>query len=230
MSEPVTDLLFDGRSFSAFLFDMDGTLLSSIASAERVWTRWAARHGVEASRFLPTMHGVRAVDTIAGLEIPGVDPEAEAARLTLMEMEDLGGIEPIGGIAAFLASLPAHRWAIVTSAPRPLALRRLGAIGLAPPAVLVAAEDVDAGKPNPDPYLLAAGKLGVKAGDCLVFEDAEAGIRAGEAAGADVLVITATHRDTREFNFPAVRDYRELAVLPAGPGRFQLRRTSAGRA
>ena len=147
-----------------------------------------------------------------------------------MEMEDLGGIEPIGGIAAFLASLPAHRWAIVTSAPRPLALRRLGAIGLAPPAVLVAAEDVDAGKPNPDPYLLAAGKLGVKAGDCLVFEDAEAGIRAGEAAGADVLVITATHRDTREFNFPAVRDYRELAVLPAGPGRFQLRRTSAGRA
>ncbi|WP_445682144.1 HAD-IA family hydrolase [Radicibacter daui] len=216
--------MFDGRSFRAFLFDMDGTLLSSIASAERVWTRWAAQYGVEASRFLPTMHGVRAIDTIAGLAIPGVDPVVEAEKLTLMEMEDLGGIEPIGGVEAFLAALPAHRWAIVTSAPRALALRRLGAIGLVPPAVLVAAEDVSAGKPHPDPYLLAASRLGVKPEDCLVFEDAEAGIRSGEAAGAGVLVITATHQHVLKTPNPAVPDYHAVALRPAAGDSFYLGR------
>ena len=124
----------EGRAFAAFLFDMDGTILSSIAAAERVWTRWAERHGIDVDTFLPTIHGVRAVDTIGRLGLPGVDAAHEAAALTLAEIADVDGIEPIAGAVAFLSSLPAGRWAIVTSSPRELAKARLAAAGIAAPA------------------------------------------------------------------------------------------------
>ena len=127
------------RSFAAFLFDMDGTILTSIAAAERVWGRWAARHGLDVPTFMPMMHGRRGVDTISSLNLPGVDPEVEAAEITRQEIEDVGGISPIAGAPAFLASLPASRWAIVTSSPRELAAARLAAAGLAAPSVLVTA-------------------------------------------------------------------------------------------
>src|SRR3954467_179579 len=132
----------DGRSFAALLFDMDGTLLSSIEAAERVWTRWAARHGLDARTFLPSIHGKRAVDTIRDLGIPGVNAAVEAELLTRMEIEDTEGVHAIAGARTFVESLPASRWAIVTSAPRALAIRRLEAAGVQVPAVLVTAEDV----------------------------------------------------------------------------------------
>ena len=97
------------------------------------------------------------------------------------------------GAAGFLKSLPAHRWAIVTSAPRALALRRMAAAGIPEPQVMVTAEDVSAGKPDPAGYRLAARRLGVEITECLVFEDATVGILAAEAAGADLLIVTATH-------------------------------------
>ncbi len=181
------------KTYAAFLFDLDGTLLSSIASAERCWARWARGHGLDVEAFLPTIHGVRAIDTIRRLALPGVDPEAEAAVLTQMEMEDVADIEQIGGAAAFLNAIPEHRWAVVTSAPRGLALARMKAAGLPPPPLMVCAEDIENGKPAPDGYLSGAQKLGFDPADCLVFEDAGAGIAAGRAAGADVLVITQTH-------------------------------------
>ena len=152
------------RDFAAFLFDMDGTILSSIAAAERVWTRWAEQHGLDVAVFLPTIHGVRAVDTIRLLRLPGVDAEREAAALALAEIADVDGVQPIAGAVAFLSSLPANRWAIVTSAPRQLAQARLAAAGIAPPAVLVTAEDVTHGKPQPDCYQLAADSLGAMCG------------------------------------------------------------------
>jgi sugar-phosphatase len=214
--------LLAGRAYAAFLFDMDGTLLSSIAAAERVWTDWARAHGVEVADFLPTIHGRRAIETIADLDLPGVDPAAEAAVIHAREVEDVGGIEAIPGAAAFLAALPAGRWAIVSSAPRTLALRRLQAAGLPASPTMVLAEDVVHGKPAPDCFLLAARRLGVDIADCLVFEDAPAGIAAAEAAGADVVVVTATHRDACVTRHPCIAGFDGLRPQAAGGGRWRL--------
>ncbi|MET0777176.1 MAG: HAD-IA family hydrolase [Pseudomonas mandelii] len=179
--------------YRAFLFDMDGTVLNSIAAAERIWTAWALRHGVEVESFLPTIHGARAIDTINRLALPGVDAEAEANWITQAEIEDVEGIVEVSGAANFLRSLPARQWAIVTSAPKALALRRMAAAGIPEPGVMVTAEDVSAGKPDPAGYRLAAQRLEVEATDCLIFEDAAVGILAAEAAGATLVIITSTH-------------------------------------
>lgn len=200
------------RSFAALLFDMDGTLITSIEAAERVWIRWAAGHGLDARTFLPKIHGKRAVDTIRSLQIPGVDPVAEAHALTLMEIADQEGVREIAGAGAFVASLPADRWAVVTSAPRALATRRLEAAGLALPGVLVSAEDVSVGKPHPAGYERAAAKLGVEATRCAMFEDADAGIRAAEAAGGQVVVVTATHAHAMPTAHPCIRDFVGLGT------------------
>jgi sugar-phosphatase len=206
------------RPFAALLFDMDGTIISSIASAERIWSRWAEAQGLDVASFLPTIHGVRSVETIRRLDLPGLDPEAEAAAITRAEMEDVGDITEIPGARAFLASLPRPRWAIVTSAPRALAERRLAAAGLPAPALMVSADDVTRGKPAPDCFLLAADRLGVSAEDCLVFEDAPAGIRAAEAAGATVAVVTATHHAALRTAHAAMPDYRGLRAEISGDG------------
>ncbi|CCV10825.1 HAD-IA family hydrolase [Mesorhizobium sp. STM 4661] len=214
--------MFAGRKFAAFLFDMDGTVLNSIASAERVWAAWARRQGLDVAAFLPTIHGVRAIETIAGLALPGVDPAHEADVLLQAEAADVEGIVPIAGAVAFLASLPPERWAIVTSAPRELALLRMKAAGIPLPAVLVAAEDVSRGKPAPDCFRLAAGRLGVEARDCLVFEDAPAGIAAAEAAGAAVMVISATHRHELQTPHAAIAGYDMIGIAVDDSGWIAL--------
>ncbi|WP_147076593.1 HAD-IA family hydrolase [Methylobacterium haplocladii] len=201
---------------------MDGTVLTSIASAERVWSRWAARHGLDVAAFLPTIHGVRTVETIARLGLPGVDPQAEADAIMQAEMVDVADVDPIAGAARFLASLPPECWAIVTSAPRKLAECRLAAAGLPLPPLMIAAEDVAHGKPAPDCFRLAADTLGVSADACLVFEDAPAGIAAAEAADAAVVVITATHTKVVESRHPARANYENLAVLFEPDGRLTL--------
>ena len=202
---------------------MDGTILSSIAAAERVWAAWARRHGIDVAAFLPTIHGVRSVETVRRLALPGVDPEAETRAITRAEMEDLGGINAIAGAAAFLASLPVDRWAVVTSAPRPLAERRMEAARLPVPPLMISAEDVRRGKPAPDCFLLAAERLGYPIEACLVFEDAPPGIAAAETAGAAVAVITATHTQPLETQHPTIAGYDHL-VATAGPaGRLELR-------
>lgn len=204
--------MFAGRKFAALLFDMDGTVVNSIAAAERVWADWARRQDLDVTAFLPTIHGVRAIETIARLALPGVDPMREADALLQAEVADIDGILPIAGAAAFLASLPAERWAIVTSAPRELALLRIAAAGIPLPAILVAAEDVSRGKPAPDCFRLAAERLGVDARDCLVFEDAPAGITAAEAAGAAIVVISATHQHPLQTPHAAITGYDGLGV------------------
>jgi mannitol-1-/sugar-/sorbitol-6-phosphatase len=202
----------NGRKFDALLFDMDGTIVNSIAVAERVWAAWAEKHGLDVASFLPTIHGRRGIETITMLGLPGVDPKAENDALLLAEIEDVEGIEAIDGAAGFLRSLPLDRWAIVTSAPRDLAVRRLEAAGLPIPPVFVTAEDVEKGKPAPDCFLLAARRLGRKIEDCLVFEDAAAGIEAGEAAGAAVVVVTTTHKHPLETRHPTIAGYGELTA------------------
>jgi len=208
--------------FAAFLFDMDGTILTSIKAAERVWGEWAAGHGLDVAAFLPTIHGKRTEETVRNLGLPGVDPVEEAARITRAEIEDVAGVEAIAGVAAFLASLPPQRWAIVTSAPRALAEARILAAGLPMPAVLVAAEDVERGKPAPDPFLLGARKLGVAPGDCLVFEDTLAGLQSAAAAGMASVVVTLTHTHALETDVPAVRDYADLVAITTGDGLLQI--------
>jgi sugar-phosphatase len=219
--------LFDDRSFAAILLDMDGTLLSSIEAAERVWTRWAAQFGIDARTFLHGIHGQRAVDSVRQLNIPGVDPVAEANAITLAEIEDVEGVRAIPGARNFVSTLPNGRWAIVTSAPRALAVRRLAAAGLTPPSVFITAEDIPRGKPDPTCYQLAAHRLGWSAHDCLVFEDAVAGIRAGEAAGASVVVITATHEHPMDTHHPSYANFSTLRVTNRPDGRLQIGAQSA---
>lgn len=210
------------KSYEAFLFDMDGTLITSIAAAERVWTEWALKHGVDLASFLPTIHGVRAIDTIASVNLPGIDLEAEAASIEAGEIADTRGVAVIPGIAAFLAALPPDRWAIVTSASLELARARMGAAGIVLPPVVITAEDVTRGKPDPQGYRLAAERLGFDPADCLVFEDAPAGLAAGEAAGADVLVITATHSHPLDDGRASIVDYRGLEVRVSEEGRLSF--------
>lgn len=215
------------KTYAAFLFDMDGTLLSSIAAAERVWGAWARRHGLDVAAFLPTIHGVRAEDTIRRQNLQGIDIDAEVEWVQQGELDDVEGVHAIDGIVAFLNALPDDRWAIVTSATKELAGRRLRAAGITPPGTFITAEDVKRGKPEPDCFLLAAERLGVKASDCLVFEDAPAGIAAGEAAGADVMVITATHGGHFETPHATTGNYVDIVISTRDDGLLAVERRLA---
>jgi len=210
---PQPPLPYQDRSFQAFLFDMDGTLLTSIESAERVWSRWLRLHGLDPVAILPTIHGVQTIETITRLGIAGIDPRAEAAWIAREEMIDLDGVRAIAGAAEFLGGLPDDGWAIVTSATRALAEARLAAAGLTAPRLFITAEDIANGKPAPDCYIAAARRLGKDVTQCAVFEDAPAGIAAGRAAGAPVVVITDTHAHPVPTDYPQIRDYRGLTTV-----------------
>lgn len=214
MSQLLSDdaVPYAGRPFQACLFDMDGTLLTSIASAERVWSRWFMRHGLDPIALMPTIHGVQTLETVTRLAIPGADPIEEAAWIAREEMIDLEGVRAIDGAEAFVAGLPHDSWAIVTSATRQLAEARLAAAGLVAPPLFITAEDIAMGKPAPDCYIEAARRLGKDVTQCLVFEDAPAGIEAGRAAGAAVVVVTATHGHPLASDHPGIRDFRHLTT------------------
>ena len=216
--------VFD-KSYTAFLFDMDGTIMNSTVSAERVWGAWAARQGLDVEKFLPTMHGARGIDTIRNLNLPGIDPAAEAAAIEKAEIEDVAGVMAISGAIDFLASLPLDRWAIVTSSPIALAKARLAEAGIMMPRFIVTAEDVKVGKPNPQCYILGAERLGVNTADCLVFEDVPAGIKAGEAAGSDIMVITATHSHPVETPHTTIANYDNVRAHIGSDGRLSIVRT-----
>jgi sugar-phosphatase len=202
---------------------MDGTILNSIAAAERVWGRWAEAQGLDVAKFLPFMHGKRGIDTITSLNLPGVDPAVEAEKILRGEIEDVEGVVPIPGAAEFLAALPPEQWGIVTSSPLELALRRLAAAGLPVPGHLVTAEDVTIGKPDPQGYRLGAKKLGIDSSDVMVFEDVAAGIQAGEASGAEVMVITITHSHPIEGGHFRIRDYLQVVPHVGEDGSISIR-------
>ncbi|WP_085027559.1 HAD family hydrolase [Ensifer aridi] len=211
------------KNFAALLFDMDGTLLNSMAVVERVWGAWAVRNGIDPIAFLPSVHGVRAVDTISKLGLL-IDPVQEARDLAEAEIADVEGIVEIPGARAFLNALPPEKWAIVTSAPLELAARRLAAASIPLPRLMVTGEDVSAGKPDPQGYLLAAARLGVRPEDCLVFEDAPAGILAGKAAGAEVAVITGAHAAASGTPHVTLEHYTDVEARLGTDGRLSLHR------
>jgi sugar-phosphatase len=174
------------------LFDMDGILISSIGSVERSWTKWAVSRGVDPVHTLSIAHGRRSIETVVELR-PDLDAAAENEIIEQMEMDDTEGVEVLPGVHALLAALPPERWTVVTSATRPLARVRLAAGGIPVPARIVTADDVSEGKPHPAPYLAGAALLGFKPEECVVFEDAASGTKAGRAAGCIVIATTFSH-------------------------------------
>lgn len=218
---PLQNEIFS-QEFGAFLFDMDGTLVNSIAVVERVWREWAIANGIEPNAFLQRIHGMRASEVIRREAVPGLDVDAEADMILRAEMDDVNGIIQIPGAADFLATLPADKWAIVTSAVRELAERRLAAAGITPPAVMICADDVVKGKPDPEGYRKAADRLGVTPEMCVVFEDAPAGIEAGERMGAAVVVINVTHSHPIETPHLSISGYGEVTVVIGENGKLKL--------
>src|SRR5467141_411151 len=206
-------------SCRALLFDMDGVLVDSTAAVARVWSVWARKHGLDPETVVKIAHGRPSISTIREL-LPRADHEAEDREVERLEIEDVEGIAALPGAAELLGVLPASRYAIVTSATRPLAEVRLRAAGLIVPANLVTARDVQRGKPNPDPYLMGAKILRVPPEECVVIEDAPSGIRAGKAAGARVVALrtTAGGAELQEAGADwIVDDCAELFVETTGP-------------
>jgi sugar-phosphatase len=189
---PETLGALEGRGFAAVLFDMDGTLIDSIPAVVRSWLRWAQEEGVDPHR-LTGFHGVPARGIAERLLPPG-RVDAAVDRIEAIEVADTLGITVLPGALDALAALtgPVDHCAIATSCTAPLADARIAATALPAPRVVVTASDVARGKPHPDPFLLAAARLGADPRECLVVEDAPGGLEAARAAGCTTLAVTTT--------------------------------------
>lgn len=176
------------------LFDLDGVLVDSTPAVARVWTIWANKHGFDPEETVRQAHGRPSIATIREL-LPNGDADAENAMVEKMEIEDVDGVVPLPGTIDLLHSLPSDRWTVVTSCTRRLALVRLRVAGLPIPEKLVTSTDIVNGKPHPEPYLKGARLLGFPPADCIVLEDAPAGIRSGKAAHSRVIAFQTTERD-----------------------------------
>jgi sugar-phosphatase len=196
---------------SAILFDMDGTLVDSTIVVERVWRRYADRHGLDVNAILATSHGRLMRETVARWAPDGVDIEAECDDLSAFELVQQDGMYAVPGAAAFANAIPRDAVALVTSAPLGLATMRLTAAGISLPHVMVTAEDVERGKPHPDPYLRGAELLGVAPKDAVVFEDAEAGIESALAAGMRCIVVGPVTGPITE-GLPRIADYSQITA------------------
>jgi sugar-phosphatase len=182
----------------ALLFDMDGVLVDSTHAVARVWHKWAVERGFDPEKVVRAAHGRPSLATVREF-LPDADGHAENLEVERREVEDLEGVVAMPGARELVASLPAGRWTVVTSATRPLAEVRLRAAGIPVLPTLITADDIEHGKPHPEPYLKAAARLGFAASECAVVEDALAGIRAGKTAGARVIAFpTTSDRDELE--------------------------------
>ncbi len=204
------------------LFDLDGVLVDSRACIEEVWRAWAAARGRDHRDFLRVAHGRRTSETLR-LVAPELDAAAESAVLDAMESVEARGLVAFPGVHALLASIPAGRWAIVTSGSVPVATLRLRTAGIAPPGVFITAGDVRTGKPDPEGYLAAAGRLSLLPSDCVVVEDSPTGIAAGKAAGMRVIGVATTYPPdalaAADVRLPAISVIR---VRPGGAGEMEM--------
>jgi len=186
VAEPVT------VRCKGILFDMDGILISSLGSVERSWSAWALARGIDPAVAIQTAHGCRAIETVRKLR-PDLDDEVELRWIEDLEVSDQEGVAALPGVLALLASLPAARWTVVTSATERLARIRMAAAGIAVPERIITADMVEQGKPHPEPYLRGAEILGLPASDCVVIEDSGSGTKAGRAAGCTVIGTLFSH-------------------------------------
>ncbi|MDI3389680.1 HAD-IA family hydrolase [Streptomyces sp. B-S-A8] len=206
----------------ALLLDMDGTLVNSDAVVERCWRRWSERHGLDFDEVIKVVHGRQGYASMAVL-LPGrpmAENYAENREMLAQETADVEGVVPIGGAAAFMSSLASLPHALVTSADTELAKARMGAAGLDLPLVQVTAESVGASKPDPEGFLKGAAELGVDPADCIVFEDSEAGITAGRAAG--MRVVGVGPRAAAFTPDAHVMDLNQITVQATGDGSGTL--------
>jgi sugar-phosphatase len=184
---------FEGQlECAALLFDLDGVLVDSTAAVERAWRVWADQRGLRFEDVIVHAHGRRTVETIAAVA-PHLDAQAETLALEDDEIARATEVGALPGAHEILRALTGSPWAIVTSGTRRLAGARIEACGFPSPPVLVTGDDVEEGKPHPAGYAQAAHLLGVAAADCVVFEDAPAGIEAGRAAGARTIALLTTY-------------------------------------
>ena len=207
---------------SGLLFDMDGVLMSSLGSVERSWRKFAELHGIDPERTIQIAHGRRAMETIQML-LPHVDAAKELRVIEQLEVEDTEGLIVLPGVLDLLHSLPADAWTIVTSATTRLAKSRLACAGITPPARFITSEMVAQGKPHPEPYRRGAELLGLAPQDCLVIEDAPAGVASGKAAGCSVLAVLTTHAPetltAADWRISTLADLRLEAVRTTAQGR-----------
>jgi mannitol-1-/sugar-/sorbitol-6-phosphatase len=201
----------------AVLIDLDGTLVDSTPVVVAGWAQFAARHGLGLDEVLAYSHGRVAAATLAQF-LPGHDLSAELAERVAYEESQLEGVTAAPGAHALLAMLQARPWAIVTSAWRTLAEARLAAAGLPTPPLLVPADEIRVGKPDPEGYLLAAAQLNVEPRDCVVIEDAPAGVEAARRAGMPVIALQTTTPAARLTGAMLARDLRDLRIDAAVSG------------
>ncbi|MYS06081.1 HAD-IA family hydrolase [Streptomyces sp. SID6041] len=206
----------------ALLLDMDGTLVNSDAVVERCWRRWAERQGLDGDAVLKVVHGRQGYATMAVLlpDRPMAENHADNRVMLAEETADLDGVVAVPGAPAFMAALAELPHALVTSADEALAQARMGAAALPMPATRVTAESVGASKPDPEGFLKGAAELGFEPDDCIVFEDSEAGIQAGRAAGMRIVGV-----GPRAGAFAPdvhVADLTRLRIEPAADGSITL--------
>lgn len=178
-----------------FLFDLDGTLVDSLPAVERSWINWALSWGVNPQDVLAFIHGKQAITSLRHF-MEGESEETiqkEFIKLEQIEATDTEGVTALPGAHLLLSELNRQNipWAIVTSGSMPVASARHKAACLPEPEVFITAEQVKHGKPQPDAYLLGAERLGLAPEDCVVVEDAAAGVMAGLAAGCKVIAVNA---------------------------------------
>jgi sugar-phosphatase len=176
---------------AAILFDLDGVLVDSTGSVDRQWRAWAREQGIDEDKVIAIAHGVRSIEVIRAVA-PHLDAEKETRKLESREAAD-PDIAVMPGAINLVRSIPENQWCVVTSGTRHLASARLKRAGVPLPKVMIAADDVVNGKPHPEPYLKGAELLGVNPAECLVIEDAPAGIRSGHTGGMKVIALASTY-------------------------------------
>jgi mannitol-1-/sugar-/sorbitol-6-phosphatase len=209
-------------SCSAILFDLDGVLCDSTRAVDREWRAWALRKGVDGDAVMAIAHGVRTIEVIRRVA-PHLDAEAEAEAIENHEAGDQQGVVVMPGAADLVHSIPEGRWGVVTSGSRLLASARLRFCGLPVPKVLVTADDVAHGKPHPEPYLKGAQGMGFDPAECLVIEDAPAGIQAARAGGMKVIGITSTYAaDALHQADAVIGKLAQIQVTSNGTGKLNV--------
>ena len=207
---------------SAILFDLDGVLVDSTRSVEREWCIWAREQGIDEDKVMAVAHGVRTVEVIRAVA-PYLNAESEARKLESREADDREGIIAMPGALALVGAIPEGRWCVVTSGTRHLASARLRLFGIPVPKVMITADDVANGKPHPEPYLKGAQGLNVNPGECLVIEDAPAGIQSAHAGGMKVIGLASTYPASALSEADAVVErLTQIQVDRDGEGRLAV--------